>query len=453
MSRRPWILRPTLILAAGLVAACGDDASSGDPDAGTGAADASAVDGGGETSDGGGGTDAGGETSDAGAEDAGLAGSDASADPDAGMPPEPCGEPGETRAVPCGSCGLASQRCGEDGLWEEPGACLGEGECAPGSVETEATPYCGERARICDEACSWRAWTETVPGTGACDPGETRMVEADCGPDGQREQTCSDACDWESSGPCVDLCGGTARMTPADATEICIPAGAFVRGGPRVYATPVGEVRVSAYYIDKYPVTNERYADCVSAGACEVPLIGAALHEDPSRARYPVQGVSRAQAETFCAWDGRRLPTEAEWEKAARGPAPREQPFLWDGPDYDCALLYSGLCGYEQEDGVIPDEIDDLPGTRSYYGTEMMVGGGVEFTSDHWLDTYYSDPSSYDDPAGPASGTSFVLRGMTRRYEPIFGDPDETRFAVYYRRGVGGTGGVPAGVIRCARTP
>ncbi len=293
-----------------------------------------------------------------------------------------------------------------------------------------------------------------MPGTGECDAGDTRFDEADCGSGSGREQTCSDACEWVASGPCTDLCGGTPRTTPADAEEICIPAGPFIRGGPRSDSTPQGEVRLSAYYISRYPVTNERYAACVAAGACTEPG-SLEWYADPARTRHPVQYVDHAQATAFCAWDGgRRLPTEAEWEKAARGPAPRDQAFVW-GDTYDCDALYSAFCGFSYPIADLPDPVDGLPGVRSYYGVDMMVGGGFEWTNDYYDEDYYSDPSSYDDPVGPASGTLRVVRGRPRAYGTSggWGTSGDELFTVYFRRTVGATTRPNTGVIRCARTP
>lgn len=360
-------------------------------------------------------------------------GPDSSTGPDGGEPPldsgapAACFEPGAVRTVACGNCGLASEECSAEGEWFPASGCLSEGPCAPGAVETESLAMCGERQRICDDACQWRDWTTTTE-PGQCEPGATRVAVADTCPDGLQPQTCTAACRWEEAGACTDVCGGTARTTPEWASEICIPAGPFIRGNdstdPFDDAAPAAEIVLSAYYIDAYPVTNRRYRECVDAGVCSRPGIdwspeGASSYADPTRGDYPVQTIDWEMARTFCDWDGgRALPTDAQWGKAARGPAPRDQPYVWDGDTYRCDLVLGPDCPGAPTFTTLlaQDPYDGLPGSESYYGTFLQYGGVQEWVADWWADRWYANPESrLMDPTGPATGTHRVFRGVPRQ--------------------------------------
>lgn len=375
---------------------------------------------------------------------------DAGEPPDAEAPvdafvPE-CME-GEGRTATCGFCGTRAEMCSPDGLWEPTSDCLGEGQCAVADVETEDLGMCQTRQRICLDGCMWSDWEETTA-AGECEVGDVRMTSETCPAGEVREETCSASCAWEETMACADPCGGTARTSPDWASEVCVPAGPFVRGSTTYADTqPVAEVYVSSFYMDTYPVTNRRYRQCVIAGACTRPdrfLSGGRAYDDPTYDDHPVTDVDRPDAVNFCAWDGgRRLPTEAEWEKAVRGPAPRANIFPWDGTAYRCDLAEDRLCGRRIFD-LPPDPYNGLPGSRSYYGTFMQYGGVDEWVSDLYAATYYSDPASLRDPIGPASG-----RTQTRG-RPLF---DSSRPELSQRDEVTSAGGNEGYTgFRCARS-
>lgn len=368
---------------------------------------------------------------DAGGLDAATTDGGPAGDPDASTPMdaghdaglEPCSTPGEMRVAPCGFCGMGSQTCSASGIWESTSACLGEGECAAGSTDSMPLDRCGQQQRICLASCEWTDWETTTP-SGECDPGAVRFVDEAC-PAGQvAEQMCNAACTWEETRACHDPCGGTARTAPEASAEVCVPAGPFVRGSMTYSsAQPVAEVYVSAFYIDRYPVTNDRYRACVSAGVCGAPLgaDGRNSFNDATRGNYPLQGITWDRASTFCSWDGgRRFPTEAEWEKAVRGPAPRTNVYPWDGDEYRCDLVALESCpsGPSRLERFAYYAIDALPGSRSYFGTYLQYGGVYEWTADYYDADYYSSPESLTDPAGPASGLGRVYRGaIAQGYE------------------------------------
>jgi formylglycine-generating enzyme required for sulfatase activity len=193
--------------------------------------------------------------------------------------------------------------------------------------------------------------------------------------------------------------------------EILIPAGEFVMGSPDGEGNdderPQHTVYLDAYYIDKYEVTTARYQACVDAGACDaLQESSSATREsyfgNPEYADYPVINVTWYQAEAFCTWEGRRLPTEAEWEKAARGTDGRTYPWGNEAPD-------AGLLNY---DGNVGDTtpVGSYPSGASPYGVMDMAGNVWEWVNDWYGEDYYRQ-SPRDNPPGPATGAYRVLRG------------------------------------------
>lgn len=358
---------------------------------------------------------------------------------------EACVEPGALRPGTCGRCGMATERC-VGGTWLREGPCIGEGECSAAATETRQSVSCATEARICMANCTWSDWDVIEPGAGVCVAGDTRDVPDGCAPGVAQHQSCSDVCAWVEAG-CVDACGGQPRTSPAYSEESCVPAGPYVRGDPGERGA--GDVFVSSFYIDRYPVTVDRYRRCVEAGVCTPPADAAALESfnDPSRGSYPMPGANWDQAMAFCAWDGgRRLPTEAEWEKAARGPSPRQVLYPW-GDATDCSVLQTYDCGAIPS-LTLPDPVDGLPATASFYGVEMLVGGGYEWVHD-WYDGvsgYYFGAVGTADPQGPAVGDLRMSHGATRSNQYWSG--------LTIRRRSGGRPETStwANVFRCARS-
>jgi len=189
-----------------------------------------------------------------------------------------------------------------------------------------------------------------------------------------------------------------------------VPAGAFRMGSETGAADerPVHRVSGAAFSIDQYEVTNGRYGACVRAGVCSPPAFassftrrtyfGAAEYDD-----YPVVHVSWGQATSFCAWVGGRLPTEAEWERAARGTADARA-YPWGDSPPDCTKAnFSGCVGDT-------DRVGQRPAGQSPYGISDMAGNVWEWTAD-WYEADYYSRSPDQDPAGPDSGQLKVMRG------------------------------------------
>jgi formylglycine-generating enzyme required for sulfatase activity len=223
---------------------------------------------------------------------------------------------------------------------------------------------------------------------------------------------------------------GTEWVSPVDsATLVFVAGGEFNMGTTEDEPAaepdefPLHVVSVRAFWIDRDEVTTRRYALCVEAGACTAPPSAFSAEFDveyygsEAYAEYPVVNVTWQQASTYCTWAGRRLPTEAEWEKAARGRPGKTFPWGWFGQVTNDRLNYcDAQCPYvwhdtERDDGYrLTSPAGAYPKGASPYGALDMAGNVWEWVADWYGATYYAD-SPRQDPTGPESGTVRVLRG------------------------------------------
>jgi formylglycine-generating enzyme required for sulfatase activity len=196
-------------------------------------------------------------------------------------------------------------------------------------------------------------------------------------------------------------CTGTAPTGEL----VPVPAGPFAMGCDDKLDTacteaekPPRSVTLAAFEIDRTEVTQGAYTACLLAKACTPPSCDWSC----AKTSFPAACVTWQQASSYCTWAGKRLPTEAEWEKAARGADGRKYP--WGNQDPDCTLVNMAGCGDRA------DAVGSHPTGQSPYGALDMAGNVVELVEDFYDESYYeSAPAS--DPKGPASGSRYVGRG------------------------------------------
>lgn len=236
--------------------------------------------------------------------------------------------------------------------------------------------------------------------------------------------------------------GDTAKVQHQN-EMIFIPAGEFIMGAPpeapsfcEAPEKPAHNVYLDEFWIDKYEVTNSQYHECVKAGRCSQPhfddgecvlLQGekwqkGVLPGDFRGGTQPVVCVDWEQARNFCKWAGKRLPTEAQWEKSARGTDGRLYP--WGNEWRNGVANFCDMsCKLRWRDETYNDgfeftaEVGSFPFGASPYGVHDLAGNVWEWTAD-WYDECYYAISERANPLGAQSGEYRVIRGGSWHLDP-----------------------------------
>jgi formylglycine-generating enzyme required for sulfatase activity len=192
----------------------------------------------------------------------------------------------------------------------------------------------------------------------------------------------------------------TVGLEAERAGMVLVPAGEFWMGRDdgNDDEKPRHRVDLDVYYIDRYEITNELYQHFMEATRRVAPLFWSQGHLNG--ASQPVVGVSWDDADAYCRWAGKRLPTEAEWEKAARGDDGRSYPW---GEQWDSSRANSKE---SQRNGPAP--VGSYPSGVSPYGAHDMAGNVWEWVAD-WYAPY--TPEAKTNPKGPDTGDKKVIRG------------------------------------------
>ena len=211
---------------------------------------------------------------------------------------------------------------------------------------------------------------------------------------------------------------GQTRVSQADGMQQAyVPEGTFRMGGLDPAASsdeqPTHNVTMKAFWIDKLEVTNAMFMLCVQAGVCDPPQSFKSETRDsyfnnPEYNDYPVVYVTWQQADAYCTWAGRRLPTEAEWERAARGNDFRTYPWGDDAPD-------SSRGNFNYYAGNDTTRVGSFPAGASPFGVLDLAGNVAEWVHDFYDGNYYAQNVTMNPPGPGARSTYFqrVVRGGT----------------------------------------
>src|SRR5258708_4645341 len=207
----------------------------------------------------------------------------------------------------------------------------------------------------------------------------------------------------------------------------------FTMGRQAGSDNPLHQVNLPDFWIYRTKVTQGQYAYCVASGNCTLPdKLDNPSFSDPARLNDPVVGVNYAQAGAYCSFVHARLPTEAEWEKTARGPEANLYP--WGAGEPSCDRLNFETCLGKTS------PVNTYPAGMSYYQAFDMEGNAFEWVSDWYKPDYFLN-SPPDSPLGPDSGQVRSVRSsafnsganQTQAYDRFFSSPIEHRSNLGFR--------------------
>lgn len=201
-----------------------------------------------------------------------------------------------------------------------------------------------------------------------------------------------------------------------DAETCVVPAGPFMMGcsEERHSLCPDDEkasheVTVPSFVIDKHEVTVGLYKDCVASGQCAIPGTGGKCNWDVTgKGSHPVNCINWEEARAYCAWAGKRLCSESEWEKASRGTDGREYP--WGNEIATCEYAVTEDGGYGcGTDSTMP--VGSKPAGASPYGALDMSGNVMEWVEDDWHQNYLGAPAGGDSWIDDPRARFRIIRG------------------------------------------
>jgi len=202
-----------------------------------------------------------------------------------------------------------------------------------------------------------------------------------------------------------------------------VAGGTFLMGAPTGDTLaaddedPLHVVELDPFYMDQFEVTRGDFVDCVVSGPCTTLPLTCPFQNPVSNGNDPIGCVPYAQAETYCTWRGKRLPTEAEWEKVARGPYARTSLWPWGNTGdasrgvFDCT---NGLTS-------CIEPVDTFSNGRSVYGAHHMAGNVAEWVSDYYDEDFYTPNYTVNPEQTVDQGFGRVIRGGSYEQSVAFG--------------------------------